>query len=229
MHRRRLTISAAVVVALLAAVVVAPAATAVPGAYAADKNSDSAIAKAGLLQSTDFPAGWTQAKHKDPTPTGIASCKAIEQVQARGKKYRAQSADFGRGQDDLALNAVYVYPTAAQAKAYLRPFEATNAPTCLEQRVRKAVKNVPGATVQVQKLDLSSALQSGTIDDAVGYGFAVGAPDQNGTPQQLDLVGIVVRIGRAAVNFSTQSNGQVLPETDALINASLSRLEQALR
>ena len=197
-------------------------------AAAAGAASDRSIAKQGVLQITDFPSGWTQSRHKDSKPTGLASCKGTEQATAKNKKYRAQSPDFSQGDTTSAYNIVYVFPKPAQAVAYLRPYQATVTAKCLQQSTEKALRKVKGATVEVQELDLSSQVKAGTVDDAVGYGVLVTVPQQGQQPVKLYLVAVAVRMGRSVAGFTTQNAGDVLPETDTLINASLGRLKTAL-
>src|SRR6476660_5558961 len=118
MNPRSLPRSAAGLVTAIALVV----ALAAP-AVAAGAASDRSIAKQGVLQISDFNPGWTQSRHQDSKPSGLASCKGTEQAIAKNKKYRAQSPDFAQGDLDLVDNTVYVFPKAAQATAYMRPFQ----------------------------------------------------------------------------------------------------------
>jgi hypothetical protein len=200
----------------------------VTAAAAGAKASDAAIAKQGLLRLSDFPAGWTQRRHKDSKPTGIASCKATEQVVAKNKKYKASSPDFAQGELTLAQNTVLVFPKPAQATAYLAPYQSDSAAKCLQQSTEKAFRKVKGTTVDVQQLDLSSAIQagSGTIDDAVGYELRVTAPQPSGNIQ-LFLVAVAIRTGRAVAGYTTESQDTPLADTDSLINSSLTRLVKA--
>ena len=220
-------VAVALVVALATAVLGLGAVPAGAGAAKAKKPSDLSIAKQAVLTIADFPAGWTQSKHTEAKPSGLASCKATEGVVAKNKKYRAQSPDFQQGDTALAQNTVLVFPKASQATAYLKPYQQTNTAKCLQQGTVKALRKFPGVTVQVQQLDLSSALQAGTIDDAVGYELLAAIPQQ-GTTVKLFLVAIAVRTGRGVAGFTTQNADAPLPDTDTLINASLSRLKQAL-
>jgi hypothetical protein len=228
--RRLIAVTATVAVALAAALAVpasAGASTVSAKGAKATKPRDSAIAKAALLTLADFPAGWTQSKHKDAKPSGLASCKATEGVVAKNKKYRAESPDFQQGDTSIAQNTVLVFPKASQATAYLKPYQLAAAGKCLQQGTQKALRKISGVTVQVQQLDLSSALQGGNIDDAVGYELLATIPQQ-GTPLQLVLVAIAVRVGRGVAGFTTQNSAAPLTETDSLINASLGRLKAAL-
>jgi hypothetical protein len=226
MPRRLALVACALVAALVTALAVAPAAGA--AGPIAKKPSDAQIAKQGVLRLSDFPAGWKQSKHQQSKPTGIAACKPTELVEARNKQYRAQSPDFAQGDLTTAENSVYVFPKPARAIAYLKPFQAAAAGACLQQGTEKAVKKVSGATVQVQPLDLSSALQGGTIDDAVGYEILATLPQSGAAPVQLVLVAVAVRLGRAVVGYTFEEQGQPLSEIDTLINASLTRLQTAL-
>jgi hypothetical protein len=196
---------------------------------AAAKASDKAIARQGLLRLSDFPAGWTQHKHKESKPTGIAACKATEQVVAKYKKYRTSSPDFAQGELTLAQNTVLVFPKPAQATAYLAPYQADSAGKCLQQGTEKAFRKIKGTTVDVEQLDLSSAIQAGggTVDDAVGYELRVTAPQPSGNIE-LFLVAIAIRTGRAVAGYTTENQDQPLADTDSLIDASLTRLVTAL-
>lgn len=200
-----------------------------PAAAAAAKASDKAIARQGLLRLSDFPAGWTQHKHKESKPTGIAACKATEQVVAKYKKYRTSSPDFAQGELTLAQNTVLVFPKPAQATAYLAPYQADSAGKCLQQGTEKAFRKIKGTTVDVEQLDLSSAIQAGggTVDDAVGYELHVTAPQPSGNIE-LFLVAIAIRTGHAVAGYTTENQDQPLADTDSLIDASLTRLVTAL-
>jgi hypothetical protein len=224
MSRPPILVAAAL--AALAAFLAAPAGVAGAAVPAAGKASDAQIARNGLLRLSDFSPGWKQSKHSDPKPSGLASCKSAQAANAKAKRYKAQSPDFSQSATTSAQNTVYVFPKESLAAAYLQNYKGALAATCLQQRTQKALKGVPGATAQVQPLDLSSALQNGLLDDAVGYGAAVTIPSN--PPAQLDLVFIATRIGRGVALFSTENEGSVLPETDDLINASLSRLKIGL-
>jgi len=193
------------------------------------KASDASIARQGLLRLSDFPAGWTQHKHKDSKPTGIAACKATEQVVAKNKKYRSSSPDFAQGELTLAQNTVLVFPKPAQATAYLAPYQADSAGKCLQQGTEKAFRKIKGTTVDVQQLDLSSAIQAGggTVDDAVGYELRVTAPQPSGNIE-LFFFAIAIRTGRAVAGYTTENQDQPLADTDSLIDASLTRLVTAL-
>jgi hypothetical protein len=202
---------------------------AVTAAAAGAKASDAAIARQGLLRLSDFPAGWTQHKHKESKPSGIPACKPTEQVVAKSKKYRSSSPDFAQGELTLAQNTVLVFPKPAQATAYLAPYQLDSAGKCLQQGTEKAFRKVKGTTVDVQQLDLSSAIQAGggTIDDAVGYELRVTAPQPSGNIE-LFLVAVAIRTGRAVAGYTTENQNQPLADTDSLINASLTRLVKAL-
>ena len=218
-HRRLLGVSA-LLTALATVLTVAPASA----APSAKKPSDAAIAKQGVLRLSDFPAGWQQKKHKDSKPSGIAACKGTEAVVARNKRYRAQSPDFSQGDLASAENSVYVFPREAQAIAFLKPYQAAVAATCLQKGTEKALKKA-SPTVQVVPLDVRSAIPG--ADDGVGYLVKVTVPGQT-QPTQLFLAAVAVRIGRSVTGFTTADQGQPLNETDSLISASLNRLGEAL-
>lgn len=226
MSRRVLSSVAALVTVLVAALVVAPVAGA--ATTAAKKPSDSSIAKQGVLKLSDFPSGWTQSKHQESKPSGVSACKGTDQANAKNRKYKAQSPDFAHGDLTAAENSVYVFPKAAQAIAYLKPYQATSAGTCLQQGVAKAVQKVAGAKVQVQQLDLSTALKAGTLDDAVGYEILATLPQSGGSPVQVVFVVVAVRMGRAVVGYQFEDQNQPLSEIDTLIDATLTRLKAAL-
>jgi hypothetical protein len=231
-HRRppgAVLLLTALVAVLAFTLAVAPASAAPAGGGRAAKPSDAAIARQGLLRLSDFTStGWTQSKHKASKPSGISACKGTEQVQARNKKYSVQSPDFANGDVTSAQNSVSVFPKPAQAVAYLKPYQAPAARTCLQQGAEKALKKVSGATVETQELDLSSALQGGTVDDAVGFEIVATVPTSGSTPVQIVFVVVGVRIGRAVAGFRFEDQGQPLSEIDSLISASLTRLATAL-
>jgi hypothetical protein len=216
---------------LLVAVVLATLGTAIaaaPAAPAASQPSDAQIAKAGLLRLSDFPAGWKQSAHKDSKPTGIASCKPTEAATKRNKKYGAQAPDFSDSGTSFAHNTVYVFPKPAQAQGYLKAYQADSAPICLQKSVEKAFAKEKGTEVQVQPLDLSSQLQAGTVDDAVGYELLARVPQSGANPVDVYLVAVAVRTGRGVAGYTFQAQGQPPTEIDSVIDASLTRLQQGL-
>src|SRR5581483_8310097 len=210
--------------ALAASLAVLPAAGA---ARAVAHPTDAEIARQGLLRRSDFSSAWKQRPHHDAKPSGIAECKDTERARASGKRYRAQSPDFSRGGTTYAQNSVFVFPKETGAVSFLARFEDASAGTCFRKGTQRALRKVSGATVDIERLDLSSAMQNGLIDDVVGYGIVATVP-QRPQPAQLYVVVIAVRIGRSVSAFTIQSPDQVLPETDTLVDAALTRLRKAL-
>jgi len=207
---------------------VAVAAVLVTAVPAGAKQSDSAIAKQGLIRKSDLGPGWTAKKHKDSKPSGVAACKPTEAVVAKTKKYRQSSPDFAQGQAALIQNTVSVFPKPAQAAAFLAPYQLETTATCLQQG---AEKNLPGAAVAVQPLDLSDAIQarSGTVDDAVGYELHVTAPQSgNPIPVEVYFIAVALRSGRAVIGYTFQSQDQPFADVDTVVDATLTRLVTAL-
>ncbi len=217
---------------LLVAVLAVALVLAVSAAPAVAKSSakhDKKIARQGLLTIDDFSTGdWTSSPYKS-SKTGLAECKAIEKASDKNKKYKTDSPDFTDSSTGArAQNTIFMFPKAAQASAFLKTYKSAQAIPCLQATIKKALKGTPGADAAVAPIDLSSAIQPGVIDEALGYAVRVTITDGGSTQVQwLDI--IALRSGRTFDGFTTQNADEQLPIIQDLIGASIGRLSQALK
>ena len=116
----------------------------------------------------------------------------------------------------------------------MKSYKAAQAVPCLQASIKKSLSKALGATaaaatdVAVAPIDLSSTIQPGVIDDAVGYAVKVTLPaDQGGQVVWFDVVAF--RSGHAFDGFNTQNTGEQLPEIQNLVGASVGRLAAALK
>lgn len=210
------------------------------GAAGAATSTDRQLAKAGVLQLSDFPAGWKQRtrgsdsdKKVDAQAAEIARCKAFTKfATANEKNPRATSPNFERGQSNVT-NAVSVYPSAAAAEAAIGRFREARIPRCLEQlytavyrarlqedkRVARRLKSVG------TRLGRESGIRLG--DDAVVYQGTLDIGLKDGTVQTIGLGFVTVRVGAALADYSYASDTDISAALQPAIVASVTRLQRA--
>lgn len=196
-------------------------AVASPADAKTDPKRDQRIARAALLEIGDFPTGWRETgEHRFSLPEG-ASCAAIRRVEKAAKQYLAESPEF-ESQTGLARNSVYVFPSRAKAKAYLKPYAATGT-KCLTDSAKRD-QSLQNADVSIDELDPEALIDATGSDDALIFQTEV---VQGSTTYVLIQAG--VRIGRAVNGFTfLNATGSVLPEAEYLVVVSLDRLGAAL-
>jgi hypothetical protein len=190
----------------------------------AGATSDKEIAKEGLLTLSDFPSGWTQSPHKDTQPSKLPACKATEAVVKQFKKYRTASPDFAQGRTTKAQNTIYAFPGVKQAKTFLKPYLGTGVTDCFEARIKK---EIPDATVEVQKIPSSSIPSSDLADESFGFEVTLKSPGDSAA-NTLYFDALAYRVDRFFVGYTFQNLGDRLPDAPDLVAASLQRLVQAI-
>jgi hypothetical protein len=200
----------------VAALVVALAA---PAGAKTDPTKDKVTAQEAVLKISDFPSGWKDTGSQETPDFSTSSCSKLKSAESSAKKYAAKSDKF-ESATGFADNTVYVFPTAAAAKSYMKPY-ATNGKQCLIDSLAKQVK---GAKVVVDVIDKSGMVDATKADDGLIFRVTV---TQGSTTTIAIQAG--VRIGRAFAGFSFQdSTNRTLPEGEDLVVASVDRLTSAL-
>ena len=222
-HSRPVTVSVAVV--CLAATSLIVSAT---GAGAASKANDLKIARAGVLVTSDFPAGWTGSRN--PASSDAAAIKAAKKIPscsdfvklrtATAPLPQARSLAFGDGAGTSASNVVHAFTATAKATSAMKLWSSTKMPACLEKFTQQAAGT--DATVTVDTADVTTL-----SPDAVGYSAKVS--DSNGVIQEV-LLSIAVPVGRfiSVYTVDVQSADAVLDPVDAAVESSLTRLDAAV-
>jgi len=216
--RRATTIVAVSLVAVLGAM-------AVPAFAASNKQ----IAKASTLQLADLSGtDWTSTPHAKKPDSKVPSCAPTNKANNTAEKYGAHSPDFKNSTGTVITNAVYVFPTVKQAKAYIAAFKLPTAQECLQQGFDKTLQG-SGATATVTALDVSGA-PKGTFDDGVGFqGLITGVPASENGGADLYLQAAAFRVGRAITGLTTTSPGANYPDTAKLVLADIARLKNNLK
>src|SRR5262249_15108644 len=112
---------------------------------AAQSPSDREIAKAGVFQAVDFPAGWRSAPPKGKTDPN--ACPALKKAVGSSKNRTAKvtSDDFER-QNDKYSSAVFVYRTEDLVRRVYNAVNSRSVARCLQRFVKDALKKgVEGA------------------------------------------------------------------------------------
>jgi hypothetical protein len=193
---------------------------------AAGEDEDQAIADEAVLTLADLPDGWEEGDppdDEDPAEGLVRACRAIERVADIGDTMpRAESNDFDNGNDPNAVasvaNQVIVFPKVKGAKRYLKPFKA-DGEDCLLGRSEE----FPGVLdASIEELDLE-----GFGDDGVGYTVFI-TLESNGEEVTFANDIVAVRVGRAVATFAAENVDDPLPEGPEILDAVVSRLEDAL-
>jgi len=199
---------------------------AAPTVGAAPTGDDATVAKAALLTGTDFPAGegWGFTAPRSPAPPKQAACQPVEKAKAKYRRYRTRSPEFSRnGGEARADNTVYVLPSADDAKKLLAPYALPTEKTCLLQTTKQGLRDVQGAKVELRRVDTSD------VGPGVGFSVTITAPNSSGGTDTVVLDAVAYRVGRVVAGFTFQSPDEPLDIQQNLVNASLGRIQQALR
>jgi hypothetical protein len=210
------------------------------GPAAAATSSDQQLAKAGVLQLSDFPSGWKQGARSpasdaqvDAQAAKIASCRPFRAFTAENRKHpRAKSPDFDFGQASVT-NTVSVFPSTAKAVAAMTTFRDDKLPTCLRELFNavftKQLHKDKTVAKQLASIttDVGLAKDVSIGDDAVVYQGTVDVKLKDGTTQTVGLGFLTVRVGTALSGYSYTSDTDISAALQPAIVTSVSRLQRA--
>ena len=228
----------AVVLVIVAAVFATAAAATTT--TTAGTSTDEQLARTGVLQPTDFPAGWEQTasgttsdRELDTQAAKIPSCKPYRTFLATSRRQpRAKSENFDQGQSSVT-NTVSVFPSTDRAVAATAIFRDARIPGCLERlfaaAYRKELEKKPKTAKQLKSVTTSLAREGGVRlgDDAVVYQGKVDVGLKNGTTQTIGLGLVAVRAGRALAGYSYTFDKDISAALQPAIVASVTRLQRA--
>ena len=219
-HRLRTTLTVVASVAATLVFAVAPAAS-------ASKADDVQIARQGLLETSDFPTGWSGTRASVPSDATvikalakIPACKdylAVRKLSASASK--ARSLEYGDGSTTTASNVVNAFATSAKASAALKVFAKSTVATCLEQYTQKGIGTQ--GIVKVSPADVTG-LGANTV------GYTADVADSSGTVQE-QLLTFAVPVGRfiSVYTVEVKSNDAPISTVEDAVNASITRLTDA--
>jgi hypothetical protein len=223
----------------LMTVVVAGAATA---AGAASRADDEQIAEAGVLVSTDFPAGWTSTprdssndERVEEVAGKIPSCKRYLKLRATGRKQpRAESDSFELGDSDLQ-NTVAVFPSTSSANAAMKVVRHASIPKCMSELYTTLLETEIASDPETRDVitevavNIEPARISPVGDAAHLYDGTVVLTANEGTEVTFGIGLVAVRADRAVSLFSYQVDSSAVAElVGGLVAKSVGRLDTAL-
>jgi hypothetical protein len=231
--RRGVAVVVVAVAALFATA--ADTTTTVAGTSAAEQ-----LARTGVLQQADFPAGWQQTargttsdRELDAQAAKIPICKPFRTFSATNKRQpRAKSENFDEGQSSVN-NTVSVFPSTDRAVTAITTFRDARIPRCLERLFtaiyRKELLKKPTTAKQLKSVTTTLGREDGIRlgDEAVVYQGTVDVGLKNGTTQTIGLGLVAVRAGRALAGYSYTSVEDISAALQPAIVASVTRLQRA--
>ena len=205
----------AVVVVSVAALFATAAGETTTTTTTAGTSTDEQLARTGVLQQTDFPAGWQQTARGPTSDTEldaqaakIPSCKPFRTFSATNRRQpRAKSENFDQGQSSVA-NTVSVFPSTDRAVAAITTFRDARITGCLERLFtaiyRKELEKEPKTAKQLKSITTNLGRQDAIRlgDAAVVYQGTVDVSLKNGAKQTVGLGLVAVRAGRALAGYS---------------------------
>jgi len=219
-HRLRTNLTVVASVAAILLFAAAPAAS-------ASKADDVSTARQGVLQTSDFPTGWTGTRLNSPsdatvikTLAKIPACKdyvAVRKLSAAASK--ARSLEYGDGSTTTVSNVVNAFGTPAKASAALKIFAKSTVATCLEQYTQKSLGTQ--GVVKVSPADVTG-LGANTV------GYTADVADSSGTIQE-ELLTFAVPVGSfiSVYTVEVKSNDAPISTVQDAINSSITRLTTA--
>jgi hypothetical protein len=199
---------------------------------------DLTIARAGLLGTADFPAGFngspsTTSSHRDnlQLARGVEGCNAYRSLQKSTTPLpQATSLQYDGGQRSIS-NEVDVFPSAKAASAALTLYAKPSVAGCLEQLFEKRLEQDPKLRARLDDVTVQLDRQAiaGLGDDSVVYEGSLVLTGTDGSRRQVGIGTAAVRVGRAvdAVSYSTEGADLTGVLTPA-IDASVARVRTAL-
>jgi len=175
---------------------------------AAQSPSDREIAKAGVFQEDDFPAGWRATPHKKSK--SIDTCPALKkQAEPLRKQRRASvnSDDFEHGSVEEFASTVAVMRTQDAAERSFDLFQSRRLRRCVSEAFNDEVEK------QAQEQDFDVKIDVGSRTGTTNYGDESSSISFKITVSKgisLDLYGdiISVRVGRALGYYSHINNDE---------------------
>jgi hypothetical protein len=217
--------------AIAVAIVFASAAcgVSVSDAGAATRSGDAAIARAGLLEPADLPAGFEASREPQKTHSdnikrakGVAGCGPYISVQKSVSQLpQAKSPRFDDGARVVG-NEVDVF-ASERAKSSIVG--------CLENLFEKQARQDPALRDVVDDVAVSLERQdiAGIGDDSVVYEGSVVLTGDDGSSTRVGIGSAAVQVGRTVDVVTYSTEGPDLTEVLApAIDASVARLRAAL-
>jgi hypothetical protein len=137
-----------------------------------------------LLQSSDFPSGWTvtgtaATSHTSPWSKRLATCASVPSSIAAITPAKVSGPEFTSPDKTLAAeDSISVYPTAAEGRAAWQALSSAKTPTCMNRigsaALRASVQDEAGNGATVGAVQIS-ALAHGTFE-AGQTGYTVSIP-----------------------------------------------------
>jgi hypothetical protein len=226
--------------AIAVAIVFASAAcgVSVSDAGAATRSGDAAIARAGLLEPADLPAGFEASREPQKTHSdniklakGVAGCGPYISVQKSVSQLpQAKSPRFDDGARVVG-NEVDVFASERAASAALALYAKSSIVGCLENLFEKQARQDPALRDVVDDIAVSLERQdiAGIGDDSVVYEGSVVLTGDDGSSTRVGIGSAAVQVGRTVdvVTYSTEGPDLTEVLTPA-IDASVARLRAAL-
>lgn len=174
-----------------------------------------------LLETSDFPAGWTtsgsdSSSRTSPWSKALATCASVPSDIASIKPIKVSGPEFTSPDKTMAAeDSISVYPTAAEGKAAWHALASAKTPTCMNRigsaALRASVQDEAGngATVGAVKI---SPLAPGTFE-AGQTGYSVTIP-LNSDGRQLTITSTEITFvrGRYVHQLTFNGNGvQFIP------------------
>ncbi|MFI5048097.1 MAG: hypothetical protein ACHQIG_13605 [Acidimicrobiia bacterium] len=211
-------------------------------AGARSASGDRKIAKAGVLLSSDFPAGFAgkpSTAESDAAVAklakGIPACAQYTALKkATDQQPQAKSLEYEDSTRQVS-NEVDVFPSAAAAGGALALYAKKSVPTCLDRLFTKLLTQTYAKDPQTKgkiagiKVTITPQAVSGLGDNSVVYEGNAQITGKDGTTQQIGLGNAAVLAGRAVSDFTYVTTGAGLNEVlQPAVVASVARLRDAL-
>jgi hypothetical protein len=147
-------------------------------------SAEKAHVAQALLQSSDFPSGWTSAgaaatSHTSPWSKRLATCADVPSNIAAITPAKVSGPEFTSPDKTMAAeDSISVYPTAADGRAAWQALASAKTPTCMNRigsaALRASVQDEAGNGATVGTVQIS-ALAPGTFE-AGQTGYTVSIP-----------------------------------------------------
>jgi hypothetical protein len=181
---------------------------------AAQSPSDREIAKTGVFQADDFPAGWRATPPKK-TKTDIGDCPVLKKAGWHGRQRTAQSMgkDFERN-PEVYRSAANIYRTEAAARRVYEAVASENLRRCytrlVEDELKSSVKKLGASDLKAELGERTGSRSYG--DESTDFEIKI-TVSKDSLNQEVFADVAFVRVGRALGGYLYITEGEPSSDT----------------
>jgi hypothetical protein len=200
-----------------------------------ERASDQQTAQDAVLTLEDLPPGWEastdeeQDDNADDLEAGLAACLSVDRTFFESDNPQAESPTFVSAQGEQVQSEVTLTDSVSNATEVLDVLARDETPACYASAVESLLEEAPLDDVDIRDVTFDR-LSFATVGDDVAAFRSTIALSAQGIDVDLFVDFVAVRVGRAGITMTFQSQGAPFPvdEAERLTRVVVDRVSQAL-